>query len=59
MGHAVGTDHIDLEYCRRNGIQVMNSTNCNSETVAEHAISLVCTSSSTPPLPPWHKLKET
>ncbi|KAF3763043.1 glycerate dehydrogenase, partial [Cryphonectria parasitica EP155] len=38
--HAVGTDHIDLEYCRKNNIQVMHSTNCNSETVAEHAIAL-------------------
>lgn len=43
IGLAVGTDHIDLEYCRQNGIQVMNCTNCNSETVAEHAISLVRT----------------
>lgn len=41
LGHGVGTDHVDLDYCRRSNIQVMNCTNCNSETVAEHAISLV------------------
>lgn len=40
LGHAVGTDHIDLAYCQQNGIQVMNSTGCNSETVAEHALAL-------------------
>ncbi|KAK7732253.1 hypothetical protein SLS53_008542 [Cytospora paraplurivora] len=40
MGHAVGTDHIDLAYCRQHNIQVMNCTNCNTESVAEHAVSL-------------------
>ncbi|KAI3401148.1 hypothetical protein diail_294 [Diaporthe ilicicola] len=40
IGHAVGTDHIDLAYCREANIQVMNCTNCNTESVAEHAISL-------------------
>lgn len=37
----MGTDHIDIAYCRENNIQVMNCTGCNPETVAEHAISLV------------------
>ncbi|PSR84371.1 D-isomer specific 2-hydroxyacid dehydrogenase [Coniella lustricola] len=38
--HAVGTDHIDLEYCRKHNIQVMHTKNCNTETVAEHALAL-------------------
>lgn len=41
VSHPVGTDHIDIEYCRQNNIQVMNCTGCNTETVAEHAMSLV------------------
>ncbi|KAL1873885.1 hypothetical protein Daus18300_003757 [Diaporthe australafricana] len=40
ISHAVGTDHIDLAYCREANIQVMTCTNCNTESVAEHAISL-------------------
>ncbi|ROW07393.1 hypothetical protein VMCG_03855 [Cytospora schulzeri] len=38
--HSVGTDHIDLAHCRQNNIQVMNCTDCNTETVAEHAMAL-------------------
>lgn len=41
VSHPVGTDHIDIEYCRQHNIQVMNCTGCNTETVAEHALSLV------------------
>ncbi|CAN8105105.1 unnamed protein product [Discula destructiva] len=50
LTHAVGTDHIDLAFCRQqqrdgaggsgSSIQVMNSRDCNSETVAEHALAL-------------------
>lgn len=40
ISHAVGTDHIDLAYCREANIQVMTCTGCNTESVAEHAISL-------------------
>ncbi|KAG6360808.1 hypothetical protein INS49_011875 [Diaporthe citri] len=40
ISHAVGTDHIDLAYCREANIQVMTCTNCNTESVAEHALSL-------------------
>lgn len=40
MSHAVGTDHIDLAYCREANIQVMTCTGCNTESVAEHALSL-------------------
>lgn len=36
----MGTDHIDLAYCREANIQVMTCTNCNTESVAEHALSL-------------------
>lgn len=37
---AAGTDHIDLEYCRKRGIRVLNSPRANTTTVAEHAIAL-------------------
>lgn len=40
ISHAVGTDHIDLAYCRQANIQVMTCTGCNTESVAEHALSL-------------------
>ncbi|KAK2607976.1 hypothetical protein N8I77_006615 [Diaporthe amygdali] len=40
ISHAVGTDHIDLAYCREANIQVMTCTGCNTESVAEHALSL-------------------
>lgn len=40
ISHAVGTDHIDLAYCREANIQVMTCTGCNTESVAEHAVSL-------------------
>lgn len=36
----MGTDHIDLAYCREANIQVMTCTGCNTESVAEHALSL-------------------
>ncbi|KAK2014436.1 D-isomer specific 2-hydroxyacid dehydrogenase [Colletotrichum eremochloae] len=35
-----GTDHIDLEECRRRGITVMYSPNATLEAVSEHALGL-------------------
>ncbi|KAK2024122.1 hypothetical protein LX32DRAFT_731646 [Colletotrichum zoysiae] len=35
-----GTDHIDLEECRRRGITVMYSPNATIEAVSEHALGL-------------------
>ncbi|KAK2003954.1 D-isomer specific 2-hydroxyacid dehydrogenase [Colletotrichum falcatum] len=35
-----GTDHIDLEECRRRGITVMYSPNATVEAVSEHALGL-------------------
>ncbi|KIW16776.1 hypothetical protein PV08_03966 [Exophiala spinifera] len=40
MVMAAGTDHIDLEYCRKRGIRVLNSPRANTTTVAEHAVAL-------------------
>lgn len=37
---ASGTDSVDLEACRRRGITVMNSPECNTTAVAEHALGL-------------------
>lgn len=37
---AAGTDHLDLAYCKRRGIRVLNSPRANTETVAEHAIAM-------------------
>lgn len=32
----IGTDHIDLEYCKRNGITVVNAPGCNAPAVAQY-----------------------
>jgi lactate dehydrogenase-like 2-hydroxyacid dehydrogenase len=37
----VGTDHIDLEECRKRGVKVMYVPNASVESVSEHALSLV------------------
>ncbi|KAI9643348.1 hypothetical protein NHQ30_007967 [Ciborinia camelliae] len=37
---SVGTNHVDLDYCRAHGIQVSNMPAMNTETVAEHALAL-------------------
>ena len=38
---STGYDHIDLEYCKSNNIQVANVPSYGSNTVAEHAMALV------------------
>ncbi|MDH3218135.1 MAG: 4-phosphoerythronate dehydrogenase [Gammaproteobacteria bacterium] len=35
----IGTDHIDLEYLRQNGIACSNAAGCNAEAAAEYVIS--------------------
>ncbi|KAH7128955.1 D-isomer specific 2-hydroxyacid dehydrogenase [Dactylonectria macrodidyma] len=37
---ASGTDSVDKETCRRRGIVIANAPQCNTSTVAEHAIGL-------------------
>ncbi|THH41912.1 NAD(P)-dependent oxidoreductase [Neolewinella litorea] len=37
----VGTDHIDLEYARKKGIQVFNSPEGSKHTVAEHTVGML------------------
>ncbi|MBD5360601.1 MAG: 4-phosphoerythronate dehydrogenase [Bacteroides sp.] len=37
----IGTDHIDLEYCRRNGIMVHNAPGCNAPAVAQYVLSAI------------------
>ncbi|MCM1504613.1 MAG: 4-phosphoerythronate dehydrogenase [Muribaculum sp.] len=37
----IGTDHIDLDYCRRNGINVANAPGCNAPAVAQYVISSI------------------
>lgn len=32
----IGTDHINLDYCRRRGITVVNSPGCNAPAVAQY-----------------------
>ncbi len=36
---AIGTDHIDLEYCRSKGIHVQNAAGCNSGAVCNYVMS--------------------
>lgn len=35
----IGTDHIDLPYCREHGIRVHNAPGCNAPAVAQYVIS--------------------
>lgn len=37
----IGTDHIDLDYCRRTGIAVHNAPGCNAPAVAQYVLSIV------------------
>ena len=35
----IGTDHIDMEWCRENGIKVANAPGCNAPGVAQYVFS--------------------
>lgn len=37
----IGTDHIDLDYCRRKGIRVANAPGCNAPAVAQWVHSAI------------------
>lgn len=37
----IGTDHIDIDYCRRHGIAVHNAPGCNAPAVAQYVLSTV------------------
>ncbi len=37
----IGTDHIDLDYCRRSGIKVVNAPGCNAPAVAQWVLSSI------------------
>lgn len=37
----IGTDHIDLDYCRRKGIAVHNAPGCNAPAVAQYVLSVI------------------
>lgn len=37
----IGLDHIDLDYCRWNGIEVANAPGCNAPAVAQYVLSAV------------------
>lgn len=37
----IGTDHIDLNYCRENGIEVANVAGCNAPAVAQYVLSSI------------------
>ena len=37
----IGTDHIDLDYCRRRGITVTNAPGCNAPAVAQYVLSTI------------------
>jgi D-lactate dehydrogenase len=40
---STGVDHVDLEYCRENGIQVAHVPDYGQHTVAEHTFGLLLT----------------
>lgn len=37
----IGTDHIDLDYCRRRGIEVANAPGCNAPAVAQWVFAAI------------------
>lgn len=37
----IGTDHIDLDYCRSRGIKVSNAPGCNAPAVAQYVLSSI------------------
>lgn len=37
----IGTDHIDLDWCRRHGITVANAPGCNAPAVAQWVLSTI------------------
>jgi len=37
----IGTDHIDLDYCRRTGITVANAPGCNAPAVAQWVLAAI------------------
>lgn len=37
----IGTDHIDLDYCRRRGIKVVNAPGCNAPAVAQWVFAAI------------------
>lgn len=37
----IGTDHIDLEYCREHGIMVKSAPGCNAPAVAQYVLSSI------------------
>lgn len=37
----IGTDHIDLDYCRAHGITVANAPGCNAPGVAQYVLSSI------------------
>ncbi|MDR3184211.1 MAG: 4-phosphoerythronate dehydrogenase [Prevotellaceae bacterium] len=39
----IGTDHIDLDYCRRHGITVANAPGCNAPAVMQYVITALLT----------------
>lgn len=39
----IGTDHIDLAYCREHGITVANAPGCNAPAVAQYVLASVLT----------------
>ncbi|MDE7443038.1 MAG: 4-phosphoerythronate dehydrogenase, partial [Muribaculaceae bacterium] len=41
----IGTDHIDLDYCRDKGIKVFNAPGCNAPAVAQYVLSAIAPAS--------------
>ena len=37
----IGTDHIDLDYCRSKGIEVANAPGCNAPAVGQYVLAAI------------------
>lgn len=44
----IGTDHIDLDYCRNRGIEVANAAGCNAPAVAQYVFASLLALSNRP-----------
>lgn len=47
----IGLDHIDLDYCRDNGIEVTNAPGCNAPAVAQYVFAAILSAWSVERLP--------
>ncbi len=48
--HGIGVDNIDIKCCTKNGVMVVNAPKSNTNTVAEHTVSILLAAAKNIPL---------